>query len=61
MLIIKYEFGLIFSLWPQPSSPADRSAELSLIFPMSAEVQGLMHKMESRGGLNRMLVRKGGY
>jgi hypothetical protein len=45
----------------QPSSPADRLTEQAPIFPMSTEVQGAVHKMESRCGLNRMLVRKGGY
>ena len=51
----------MFSLRPKPSSPADRLAEQAPIFPMSTEVQDPVHKMESRGGLNRMLVRKGGY
>jgi hypothetical protein len=41
--------------------PAGLSAEQPVIFPMSTEIKGGVHKMEHSSGWNRMLVRKGGY
>lgn len=61
MLIFRYEIRLKFSVRPRVHRLRFALKEHELIFLMSTEIQGPVHKIERRGGLNRMLIRKGGY